>query len=139
MAICITIWSVMTALCGLAAPITIGGIVIGLLEPAGLPGGRGHRRGRLHAAGQLADRRLSATRRSTTLGYYAIGVTLGTVLANLIGGRSPTPSAPARRLLRGRPAGRAAAAGHGADRAQRARTPTRPARYAQAGHLHAPP
>ena len=88
MAICITVWSVMTALCGLAAPITIGGIVIGafwVLLACRVGVGMGES-GCTPPANSLIADYYPPARRSTALGFYAMGVTLGTVLANLIGG-----------------------------------------------------
>ena len=88
MAICITLWSVMTALCGLAAPITIGSITIGafwVLLACRVGVGMGES-GCTPPANSLIADYYPPARRSTALGFYAMGVTLGTVLANLIGG-----------------------------------------------------
>ncbi len=88
MAICITLWSVMTALCGLAAPVTIGSITIGafwILLACRVGVGIGES-GCTPPANSLIADYYPPARRSTALGFYAMGVTLGTVLANLIGG-----------------------------------------------------
>ena len=88
MAICITLWSVMTALCGLAAPVTVGSMVIGafwILLACRVGVGIGEA-GCTPPANSLIADYYPPARRSTALGYYAMGVTLGTVLANLIGG-----------------------------------------------------
>ena len=88
MAICITIWSIMTALCGLAAPIVIGGATLGAfwtLLACRVGVGIGEA-GCTPPANSLIADYYPPARRSTALGFYAMGVTLGTVLANLIGG-----------------------------------------------------
>ncbi|RYG15412.1 MAG: MFS transporter, partial [Caulobacteraceae bacterium] len=88
MTICVAIWSVMTALCGLAREIVIGGTVIGLFWVIlacriGVAVGEA---GCTPPATSLISDYYPASKRSTALGYYAMGVTLGTVLANLVGG-----------------------------------------------------
>jgi MFS family permease len=88
MAICITLWSVMTALCGLSAPIVIGGATIGafwVLLACRVGVGIGEA-GCTPPANSLIADYYPPARRATALGYYAMGVTLGTVLANLVGG-----------------------------------------------------
>lgn len=88
MAICIALWSLMTALCGLAAEITIGSLTIGafwilLVCRVGVGVGEA---GCTPPANSLIADYYPPRSRSTALGYYAMGVTLGTVLANLVGG-----------------------------------------------------
>jgi predicted MFS family arabinose efflux permease len=88
MSFCVVLWSVMTALCGLAAEITIGGVVIGafwvlLFCRVGVGIGEA---GCTPPANSLISDYFPSHRRSTALGYYAMGVTLGGMLANLIGG-----------------------------------------------------
>lgn len=88
MAASIAVWSLMTALCGLANPIVIGSATIGavmvlLLCRVGV--GIGEAGCTPPATSVIADY-YPAKSRSTALGYYAMGVTLGTVMANLIGG-----------------------------------------------------
>ncbi len=88
MAGCVALWSIMTALCGLAADITVFGIVIGgfwilLLFRVGVGIGEA---GCTPPANSLIADYYPPKKRSTALGYYAMGVTLGTMLANLIGG-----------------------------------------------------
>lgn len=87
-AICLAIWSIMTALCGLATEITIGGIVIGgfwmlLVFRVGVGVGEA---GCTPPANSLIADYFPPNKRAAALGYYAMGVTLGTMLANLIGG-----------------------------------------------------
>ena len=85
---CVALWSLMTALCGLAAEITIGSMVIGgfwVLLACRIGVGIGEA-GCTPPANSLIADYYPPSRRSTALGYYAMGVTLGTVLANLIGG-----------------------------------------------------
>jgi MFS family permease len=85
---CVALWSVMTALCGLSREITIGGIVIGatwVLLACRIGVGVGES-GCTPPATSLISDYYPPSRRSTALGYYAMGVTLGTVAANLIGG-----------------------------------------------------
>jgi MFS family permease len=88
MAACIALWSIMTAFCGLATEITIGGMVIGafwvlLFCRVGVGIGES---GCTPPATSLISDYFPASRRSTAIGYYAMGVTLGGMLANLIGG-----------------------------------------------------
>ncbi len=88
MAICLVTWSIFTALCGLSSEITIGGIVIGgfwmlLVFRIGVGIGEA---GCTPPANSLIADYYPANKRSTALGYYAMGVTLGTMLANMIGG-----------------------------------------------------
>ncbi len=88
MSVCIAIWSLMTALCGMAQEVTIGSITIGavwilLMCRVGVGIGEA---GCTPPANSLIADYYPAAKRSTALGYYAMGVTLGTVGANLIGG-----------------------------------------------------
>ncbi|WP_293482432.1 MFS transporter [Phenylobacterium sp.] len=88
MTICIALWSLMTAMCGLAAEITIGSITIGafwVLLTCRVGVGIGEAGCTPQANSLIADYYPPRTR-STALGYYAMGVTLGTMLANVIGG-----------------------------------------------------
>jgi len=88
MSVCIALWSLMTALCGLAQEVTIGSLVIGgfwilLICRVGVGIGEA---GCTPPANSLIADYYPPQARSTALGYYAMGVTLGTMLANLIGG-----------------------------------------------------
>lgn len=88
MSACVAIWSLMTALCGLSREITIGSITIGavwVLLACRVGVGIGEA-GCTPPATSLISDYYPASRRSTALGFYAMGVTLGTVMANLIGG-----------------------------------------------------
>ena len=88
MTVCVALWSLMTALCGLAAPITIGSVVIGgfwILLACRVGVGVGEA-GCTPPANSLIADYYPPSRRSTALGYYAMGVTLGGLLANVIGG-----------------------------------------------------
>ncbi|HEY9218921.1 MAG TPA: MFS transporter, partial [Phenylobacterium sp.] len=88
MTICVALWSLMTALCGLAAEITIGSITIGafgVLLACRVGVGIGEA-GCTPPANSLIADYYPPKSRSTALGYYAMGVTLGGVLANVIGG-----------------------------------------------------
>ncbi|WP_309092385.1 MFS transporter [Phenylobacterium sp.] len=88
MTVCVALWSLMTALCGLAAPVTIGSITIGafwILLACRVGVGIGEA-GCTPPANSLIADYYPPSRRSTALGYYAMGVTLGGLLANLIGG-----------------------------------------------------
>ncbi len=88
MTICVALWSLMTALCGLAVDVTVGSITIGafwILLACRVGVGIGEA-GCTPPANSLIADYYPPARRSTALGYYAMGVTLGTVLANLIGG-----------------------------------------------------
>lgn len=87
-AICLALWSLMTALCGLATDIAIGGVLIGgfwilLLCRIGVGIGEA---GCTPPANSLIADYYPPKKRSTALGYYAMGVTLGAMLANMIGG-----------------------------------------------------
>lgn len=88
MTVCIALWSAATALCGLAADIDLGvaaisgfvllcffRVLVGVGEAGCTP----------PANSLLADY-YPPKRRSTALGYYAMGVTIGTLAANIIGG-----------------------------------------------------
>ncbi|MCI3132232.1 spinster family MFS transporter [Phenylobacterium aquaticum] len=88
MTVCVALWSAMTALCGLAAEITIGSLTIGafwVLLACRVGVGIGEAGCTPPANSLIADYHPPKSR-STALGYYAMGVTLGTLLANLIGG-----------------------------------------------------
>ncbi len=77
-ALCIVLWSVMTALCGIAA-----GFVTLLLFRIGVAVGEA---GCTPPANSLIGDYFIARKRATALGVYSMGVTLGSVLANLFGG-----------------------------------------------------
>jgi MFS family permease len=88
MTICIALWSLMTALCGLATEITIGSITIGafwvlLMCRVGVGVGEA---GCTPPANSLIADYFTPRERSQALGVYAMGVTLGSMFANLIGG-----------------------------------------------------
>lgn len=88
MSICVALWSLMTALCGLAAEVTIGSITIGafwilLMCRVGVGIGEA---GCTPPANSLIADYYAPRDRSQALGVYAMGVTLGTMFANLIGG-----------------------------------------------------
>ena len=88
MTVCIALWSLMTALCGLATEITIGSITIGafwilLMCRVGVGIGEA---GCTPPANSLIADYFAPRERSQALGIYAMGVTLGTMSANLIGG-----------------------------------------------------
>lgn len=88
MTICLALWSLMTAACGLAAEVTIGSIAIGafwILLACRVGVGIGEAGCTPQANSLIADY-YPPRARSTALGYYAMGVTLGTMLANVIGG-----------------------------------------------------
>lgn len=88
MTVCIALWSLMTALCGLAAEVTIGSLVVGgywILLACRVGVGIGEA-GCTPPANSLIADYYPPHRRSTALGYYAMGVTLGGMLANLVGG-----------------------------------------------------
>jgi MFS family permease len=88
MTVCIAVWSLMTALCGLSREVTIGSITIGafwVLLACRVGVGMGEAGCSPPASSLIADY-FPPQHRSTAAGYYAMGVTLGTVLANLIGG-----------------------------------------------------
>lgn len=87
-AVCLAFWSVMTAACGLAADVAIGGFVIGgfwVLLVCRVGVGLGEA-GCTPPANSLIADYFPPRRRSTAIGYYAMGVTIGALLANLIGG-----------------------------------------------------
>src|SRR5687767_10536320 len=87
-AVCVALWSVMTALCGLAAEVTIGSITIGafwILLACRVGVGIGEAGCTPPANSVIADY-FPPRSRSTALGYYGMGVTLGGMLANLLGG-----------------------------------------------------
>lgn len=88
MSVCVALWSAMTALCGLATEVTIGSVTIGafwILLASRVGVGIGEA-GCTPPANSLIADYYPPKKRSTALGYYAMGVTLGTLLANLIGG-----------------------------------------------------
>ena len=88
MTICIALWSGATALSGLAAPVAFGGVVISgfvMLLICRVLVGVGEAGCTPPANSIIADY-YPPHRRSTALGYYAMGVTAGTLSANLIGG-----------------------------------------------------
>lgn len=88
MTICIALWSAATAFCGMAVDLDLGfgmisgfvmlcffRVLVGVGEAGCTP-----------PANSLIADYYPPKRRSTALGYYAMGVTLGTLSANLIGG-----------------------------------------------------
>ena len=88
MTICVALWSLMTAACGLATEVTIGSITIGafwilLICRVGVGIGEA---GCTPPANSLIADYFIPRERSQALGFYAMGVTLGTMVANLIGG-----------------------------------------------------
>ena len=88
MTICIGLWSLMTALCGLATEITIGSLTIGafwilLMCRVGVGIGEA---GCTPPANSLIADYFAPRERAQALGVYATGVTLGGMFANLIGG-----------------------------------------------------
>ncbi|MCR5879176.1 MFS transporter [Phenylobacterium sp. J367] len=88
MSVCVALWSLMTALCGFAAEVTIGSVTIGafwILLACRVGVGIGEA-GCTPPANSLIADYYPPKARSTALGYYAMGVTLGGLLANLIGG-----------------------------------------------------
>lgn len=88
MTICVALWSLMTALCGLAAEVTIGSITIGafwILLACRVGVGIGEA-GCTPPANSLIADYFAPRDRSQALGVYSMGVTLGTMVANLIGG-----------------------------------------------------
>jgi MFS family permease len=87
-AVCVAVWSAMTALCGLAAEVTVAGVTIGafwilLILRVGVGVGEA---GCTPPANSLIADYFAVRSRSTALGYYGMGVTLGGLLANLLGG-----------------------------------------------------
>lgn len=88
MSICVALWSAMTALCGFATSITIGSLTIGafwVLLACRVGVGIGEA-GCTPPANSLIADYFPPKARSTALGYYSMGVTLGGLFANLIGG-----------------------------------------------------
>jgi len=88
MTVCVALWSLMTVLCGLAAEITIGSVTIGafwVLLMCRVGVGIGEAGCTPPANSLIADYYLPRDR-SQALGVYAMGVTLGGMFANLIGG-----------------------------------------------------
>jgi len=88
MTVCVALWSLMTALCGLATEVTVGSLTIGafwILLACRVGVGIGEA-GCTPPANSLIADYYPPKSRSTALGYYAMGVTLGGLLANLIGG-----------------------------------------------------
>jgi len=87
--ISLAIWSAFTALTGLSRDISIGGTVVLsgfmvlLLCRVGVGIGEA---GCTPPANSLIADYYPAAKRSSALGYYAMGVTLGTMLANAVGG-----------------------------------------------------
>ena len=75
---CIILWSIMTALCGIAA-----GFVMLLLFRIGVAIGEA---GGTPPANSIIGDYYRPKSRATALGIYSMGVTLGSVLANLFGG-----------------------------------------------------
>jgi MFS family permease len=85
---CVALWSVMTALCGLATEVTVASITIGgfwILLACRVGVGIGEA-GCTPPANSLIADYYPLRSRSTALGYYGMGVTLGGLLANLLGG-----------------------------------------------------
>lgn len=88
MAVCLAFWSLMTAACGLATDVAIGGFVISafwILLVCRIGVGLGEA-GCTPPANSLIADYFPPRRRPAAIGYYAMGVTLGTLLANLVGG-----------------------------------------------------
>jgi MFS family permease len=88
MTVCVALWSLMTMLCGLATEITIGSITIGafwvlLMCRVGVGIGEA---GCTPPANSIIADYYAPRDRSQALGVYAMGVTLGGMFANLIGG-----------------------------------------------------
>ena len=84
----VALWSAMTALCGLATDIAVFGVVVGgfwvlLLCRVGVGIGEA---GCTPPANSLIADYYPPEKRSSALGYYAMGVTLGSMLASLVGG-----------------------------------------------------
>lgn len=88
--ISLAIWSAFTAMTGLSTDIAIGGTVILsgfialLICRVGVGIGEA---GCTPPANSLIADYYPAAKRSSALGYYAMGVTLGTMLANIVGGQ----------------------------------------------------
>ncbi len=88
MAVCLAFWSLMTAACGLATDVAVGGFVISafwILLACRIGVGLGEAGCTPPATSLIADY-FPPRRRPAAIGYYAMGVTLGTLLANLVGG-----------------------------------------------------
>ncbi|MCZ8326375.1 MAG: MFS transporter [Sphingomonadaceae bacterium] len=88
MAVCIAAWSLMTAACGLSTEITIGSLTIGvfwvlLVFRMGVGVGEA---GCVPQANSLISDYFPPKARPAALGYFGMGVTLGTMFANVIGG-----------------------------------------------------
>ncbi|MDZ7826797.1 MAG: MFS transporter [Gammaproteobacteria bacterium] len=88
MTVCVALWSLMTALCGLATEVTIGSLTIGafwilLMCRVGVGIGEA---GCTPPANSLIADYFAPRDRSQALGVYSMGVTLGTMVANLVGG-----------------------------------------------------
>ena len=88
MTVCVALWSLMTVLCGLATEITIGSFTIGafwvlLMCRVGVGIGEA---GCTPPANSLIADYYAPRDRSQALGVYSMGVTLGGMFANLIGG-----------------------------------------------------
>lgn len=87
-AVCMAFWSLMTAACGLATEVAVGGFVVSafwVLLVCRIGVGLGEA-GCTPPANSLIADHFPPRRRSTAIGYYAMGVTIGTMLANLVGG-----------------------------------------------------
>jgi MFS family permease len=88
--ISLAIWSAFTALTGFSTDVVIGGTVVMtgfmalLICRIGVGIGEA---GCTPPANSLIADYYPAAKRSAALGYYAMGVTLGTMLANIIGGQ----------------------------------------------------
>lgn len=88
MTVCVALWSLMTVLCGLATEITVGSVTIGafwVLLMCRVGVGIGEAGCTPPANSLIADYYVPRDR-SQALGVYAMGVTLGGMFANLIGG-----------------------------------------------------
>ena len=88
MTVCVALWSLMTVLCGLATDVTVGSVTIGafwilLMCRVGVGIGEA---GCTPPANSLIADYYAPRDRSQALGVYSMGVTLGTMFANLIGG-----------------------------------------------------
>ena len=88
MTVCVALWSLMTALCGVATDITVGSFAIGafwILLACRVGVGIGEA-GCTPPANSLIADYFAPRDRSQALGVYSMGVTLGTMVANLVGG-----------------------------------------------------
>ena len=88
MSICITLWSIMTVLCGLATEVTLGSVTVGafwILLACRVGVGIGEA-GCTPPANSLIADYYAPRERAQALGVYAMGVTLGGMFANLVGG-----------------------------------------------------